>query len=226
MLLVALSVVIIGAYFVVTTRNMQLVPSKGQFAAEQIYDFSRNTARDQIGSKEFKPFIPLIFALFTFVLVNNLFGIIPLVQFPTMAKIGFPIALMLVVYVTYHGIGFKRHGFTGYLKGIMFPPNVPKPIYVLLAPIEFISKFVTNPFALAIRVFAAMFAGHLMLLVFTLGGQYLLVEASAFLKPVSLLGFGFAIVLTFVEALIQVLQAYIFALLSASYIGSALAEEH
>ena len=96
----------------------------------------------------------------------------------------------------------------------------------LLVPIEFATKFLINPFTLALRVFAAMFAGHLLLLVFTLGGEYLLLEASAPLKPVSLLGFAFAIVMTFLEALIQVLQAYIFALLSANYIGMALASDH
>ena len=71
-----------------------------------------------------------------------------------------------------------------------------------------------------------MFAGHLILLVFTLGGEYLLMEASAGLKPVSIVAFAFSIALTFVEALIQVLQAYIFALLTANFIGSALAQEH
>jgi F-type H+-transporting ATPase subunit a len=83
-----------------------------------------------------------------------------------------------------------------------------------------------DPLALAIRVFAAMFAGHLILLVFTLGGEFLLLEASAWLKPVSLVAFAFAIAMTFLEALVQVLQAYIFALLTANYIGRALAADH
>jgi len=75
-------------------------------------------------------------------------------------------------------------------------------------------------------VFAAMFAGHLLLLVFTLGGEYLLMEAAPALKPVSLMSWAAVIALTFLEALIQVIQAYIFALLAASYVGQALAEEH
>ncbi|SDP68706.1 F-type H+-transporting ATPase subunit a [Actinopolyspora xinjiangensis] len=225
--LVVLSAVIVGAYFLIATRNLKLVPGKGQFVAEYIYDFSRNTiARDQIGAQHFRPFIGLIFGLFTFILVNNLFGIIPLIQFPTMAKIGFPIALFIMVYVVIHTVGFRRHGFLGYFKHVMFPPGVPKPVYILLAPIEFLQKFLFQPVALAIRVFAAMFAGHLILLVFTLGGQYLLLEASALLKPVSIVSFAFAILLTFAEALIQVLQAYIFAVLSANFIGAALAQEH
>lgn len=228
MVLVVLSVIIIAVFFLLATRSFKLVPSKFQFVAESVYDIGRNTiAREQIGGKDFKPYIPLILTLFTFVLVNNLFGIIPVLQFPTFAHIGFPLALsLLVVYPVYHIVGIKRHGFTGYLKHQLVPPGAPKPVYLLLTPIEFFSKFIMNPVTLALRVFAAMFAGHLILLVFTLAGEYLLLEAGPVLKPVSLLSFAFAIAMTFLEALVQVIQAYIFALLSASYIGMALASDH
>lgn len=227
-LLLVLSVVIVAGFLVISSRKLKVVPSKFQFAMESVYDIGRNNiARDQIGSKDFRPFIPLILALFTFILVNNLFGIIPLVQFPTFAHIGFPLALSLfVVYPVYHFVGFRRHGFGGYLKHQLMPPGAPKPIYALLIPIEFFTKFIMNPLTLAIRVFAAMFAGHMMLVVFAVAGEFLLLEASPWLKPASALAFGFAILLTFVEALIQVVQAYVFAVLSASYIGMALAEEH
>ncbi|HEY3472519.1 MAG TPA: F0F1 ATP synthase subunit A [Amycolatopsis sp.] len=229
MLLVVLSVVIIAGYFLLATRKLKVVPGRGQFVAESIYDFSRNNiAREQIGSKDFKPFVPLVFALFTFVLVNNLYGIIPVLQFPTMARFGFPLALsVLVVYPVYHFVGFKRHGFAGYFKKELAPPGVPGPVLPLFALIEFAEKFFLNPLTLAIRVFAAMFAGHLILAVFTLGGTFLLTETSSWaLKPVSLVAWIFAIGMTFLEAFIQVLQAYIFALLSAGYIGAALASEH
>ncbi len=228
MVLVVLSVIIVSAFFLITSRNLKIVPTKWQFAAESVYDFGRNNiAREQIGSKDFKPFVPLILTLFTFVLVNNIFGIIPIIQFPTMSRISFPIALaVLVVYPVYHFVGFKRHGFVGYLKHATVPPGAPFAIYFLLTPIEFLQKFVLNPITLAIRVFAAMFAGHLILLVFSLGGEYLLLHAAGPLKPVSLVSWAFAIAMTFLEAFIQVLQAYIFALLSANYIGMALAEDH
>lgn len=228
MVLIFLSVVIIAVFFLLATRSFKLVPSKFQFIAESVYDMGRNTiAREQIGSHDYKPFVPLILSLFTFVLVNNIFGIVPLIQFPTMSHIGFPLALsVFVVYPVYHFVGFKRHGFRGYLKNQLFPPGAPKAVYLLLVPIEFFSKFIMNPITLAIRVFAAMFAGHLILLVFTLAGEYLLLEAGVWLKPVSLLSFAFAIAMTFLEALVQVIQAYIFALLSAGYIGMALASDH
>ena len=148
------------------------------------------------------------------------------VQFPTMSHIGFPLAVsLLVVYPVYHFVGFKRHGFVGYLKHQTVPPGAPWFVLPLLIPIEFFQKFVLNPLTLAIRVFAAMFAGHLLLLVFTLAGEFLLLNGglTVIVAPVS---FAFALALTFLEALIMCLQAYIFALLSASYIGMALAEEH
>jgi len=227
MVLVVLSVIIISAFFVLSSRNLKIIPGKWQFAVESVYDFGRNNiAREQIGSKEFKPFVPFILSLFTFVLVNNIYGIIPILQFPTMAKIGFPLTLAVMVYFVYHWVGFKKFGFVKYLKNQTVPPGAPGPIYLLLTPIEFLQKFVLNPITLAIRVFAAMFAGHLILLVFTLGGEYLLLHAAGPLKPVSIVSWAFAIAMTFLEAFIQVLQAYIFALLSANYIGMALAEDH
>ncbi|TCP54814.1 ATP synthase F0 subcomplex A subunit [Tamaricihabitans halophyticus] len=227
MVLVVLSTLIISVYFMLASRNLKIVPGKGQFVAESIYGMARNTiAREQIGAKDFRPFVPLILGLFTFVLVNNIFGIIPLIQFPTMSKIGFPIALFIVVYVVMHAVGFRRHGFLGYFKHVMFPPGVPKPIYLILSPIEAFQKFIAQPLALAVRVFAAMFAGHMIILVFALGGAYLLFEASAGLKPTSLVAWAGVIAITFVEALIQVLQAYIFALLTANFIGAALSSEH
>ncbi|GAA5156333.1 MULTISPECIES: F0F1 ATP synthase subunit A [Amycolatopsis] len=228
MILVVLSVVIIAAFFLISSRKLKIVPGKGQFAVEYIYDFARNgIAREQIGSKDFRPFVPLILALFSFVLVNNIFGLVPILQFPTLSHFGFPLALSLfVVYPVYHYVGFKRHGFVGYLKHATVPPGAPLAIYFLLTPIEFLQKFVLNPLTLAIRVFAAMFAGHLILLVFTVAGEYLLLHASGPFKPISVVSWAFAILMTFVEALIQVIQAYVFAVLSANYIGAALAEDH
>ncbi len=174
MVLVVLSVVIIATYFLLATRKLKVVPGKGQYIAESIYDFSRNNiAREQIGSKDFKRFVPVIFALFTFILVNNLYGIIPFLQFPTMARFGFPIALsVLVVYPVYHFVGIKRHGLGGYFKKELAPPGVPAAVLPLFSLIEFAEKFLLNPITLAIRVFAAMFAGHLILAVFTLGGTF------------------------------------------------------
>jgi F-type H+-transporting ATPase subunit a len=228
MLLAVLSVIIVAVFFLMASRRLKIVPSKFTFIAESVYDFGRNNvAREMIGSKDFAPYVPLIVTMFTFILVNNIFGIIPLVQFPTMAHIGFPLALSLfIVYPLWHYVGIRRHGFVGHIKHQLIPPGVPKPVLVLLIPVEAFVKFFMNPLTHAIRVFAAMFAGHLILIVFTLAGEYLLLEAGGAFKPVSVVSWAFAIAMTFVEALIQVLQAFIFALLAANYIGMALSEDH
>jgi F-type H+-transporting ATPase subunit a len=228
MLLVVLSVIIVAAFFLMASRRLKIVPSKFTFVAESVYDFGRNNiAREMIGSKDFAPYVPLIVTMFSFILVNNIFGLIPLIQFPTMAHIGFPLALSLfLVYPLWHFIGIRKHGFVGHLKHQLVPPGVPKPVLILLVPVEAFVKFFMNPLTHAIRVFAAMFAGHLILIVFTLAGEYLLLEAGGAFKPVSVISWAFAIAMTFVESLIQVLQAYIFALLAANYIGVALSEEH
>lgn len=228
MVLAPLALVLVIGFFFVATRKMSVVPGKLQFVAEQLYNIPRNNiARDQIGSKEFKPFVPLIVALFTFVLVNNLFGIIPLIYFPTLSHIGFALAMsVLVVYPVYHFAGIRKFGVGGYLKKELLPPGVPWPVYIILTPIELITKFVANPLTLALRVFAAMLAGHLLLMVFILGGEKLVIELGGAYAIAGILSWLFAIVITFLEALIMCIQAYVFATLSASYIGTALAEEH
>lgn len=221
-----LAAIIVGVYFTVATRRMSMVPGKGQFIAEYIYGMARNTmARDQIGGKEFKPFIPLILALFSFVLVNNLFGIIPFFQFPTMSRIGFPIALALFVYVTYHYAGFRKHGFVGYIKHAALPPGVPIFVAPLIIVIELFTKFIFQPFSLALRVFAAMFAGHLILVLAVVGGEFLLSSGGA-LVVAAPFAFIAAIAFTFLEVLVMSIQAYVFALLAGVYIGAAVSTDH
>jgi len=226
MLLLLLSVVIVAGLFLLASRRAALVPGKLQFVGESTYGFIRNgVARDVIGGRDFRPFVPYLVTLFCFILVNNLFGIIPLLQFPTMSRFGIPLVLAVISWLVYNAIGVRRHGFGGYLKHSTVPPGVPKAIYPLIIPIEFVSNILTRPLTLSLRLFANMFAGHLLLLVFILGGEHLL-EVGGALAIVSPFAFLLAIVLTFFEALVQVLQAYIFTLLSALYVAGAVAEEH
>jgi F-type H+-transporting ATPase subunit a len=202
-----------------------MVPSKLQFAGEGVYGFIRNgMAKDVIGP-EFMRFVPFLFTLFTFVLVNNWFAIVPMLQFPTFSRVGFAYALALITYVVYHSVGVKKQGLFGYIKGIAFMPGVPKPIYLLLTPIEIATFFIVRPFTLGLRLFANMFAGHLLLLVFFLGGEHLL-QGVIGLKIVSPFAFIAGIGLTFFEFMVQCLQAYIFTILSALYIAGSLADEH
>ena len=222
------SVVIIGFFFLAVAGKLTVVPSKRQWVAEQAYGFVRNTiARDVIGAKDFRPFVPLLMTLFTLILFNNVMGILPFVQFPSMSRIAFPIVLTLIVYVVYHTVGLRRkHGVVGYLKSLV-PPGLPVWLRPIMFFLEFLTYFIIRPLTLALRLFGNMLAGHLMLLVFILGGEYLLVHGSNFFVQASgILGLAFGIVMTFFELLVQFLQAFIFTLLSALYISDAVSEEH
>ena len=224
-LLVFLSVILISAFFIISSRKASVVPGKLQFAGESIYGFVRDGLAKEIIGPEFMKFVPLLFSLFTFILTNNIFGIVPLLQFPTMSHVAFPYVLAMFPFLVFHWVGLKHHGLVKYLKGIAFMPGVPKFAYVLLTPIEIATYFITRPLTLSLRLFANMFAGHLLLLVFILGGDHL-IRGVIGLKLVAPFSFVLAIVMTFFEFMVQCLQAYIFTLLTALYIGGALVDEH
>jgi F-type H+-transporting ATPase subunit a len=226
--LVAFSIVIILGFLLGATRRPALVPGRLQFAGELVYGFVRNSmARDVIGSRDYKPFVPYLFALFMFILVNNLYGILPLISFPPMAKIGFPMVLALIALVVFNTVGIKRQGFIPYFKNMMFIPGVPVFVYPLLAPIELLSTLVIRPLSLTLRLFANMFSGHLLLLVFITGSEYLMLEVANPLLKVAGAATGVLYVgLTFYELFVQVFQAYIFTLLTALYIAGATSEGH
>ena len=226
MVVLAISVALISWFLVATTKRAAVVPGKGQWVTENAYNFVRNgVARDIIGSHDFLKFVPLLFSMFMLILVNNLFGIIPPIQYPTMSRIGFPIALTLLVFVIYHAVGIRKNGVGGHLKH-MIPPGLPKGIYVLIIPLELLTYFVTRPLTLALRLFGNMFAGHMLLLLFITGGEYMLIHGGLGLKVAGVGSFGMAFVLTAFEGLIEFLQAYIFTLLAATYIAGSLADEH
>ena len=223
---ILLSVGLISWWLLATTRRAAIVPSKGQWVTEGVYGFVRNgVARDIIGSKDFLRFVPLLFSMFVLILVNNLFGVIPPVQFPTMGRIAFPIALTLIVYVVYHVIGIRRVGLRAYFKN-MVPAGLPGWIVPAIFVLEVITFFITRPLTLALRLFGNMFAGHMLLLLFITGGEYMFVHGGLGLKIAAGGSFVLAFVLTIFEILIEFLQAYIFTLLAATYIAGSLADEH
>jgi F-type H+-transporting ATPase subunit a len=224
--LVWLAVAAIIVYFLMSYRNPQLVPTKKQWFAESIYGFVRNNVvGEQLGQKEAARFAPYLASQFSFLLVTNLMGIIPFIQISPNAHIAFPAMLGFISWVIYNYVGVRRHGLGTYLKAHLFPPGVPTVMYILITPLELISTFILRPFTLALRLFANMFAGHVILLVFTMGG-FVLLNSAWFLKPVALVSWAMAIALTFFEALIAVLQAYVFVLLTTSYIQGSLADDH
>lgn len=223
-----LSVVLIIAVYMVGTRNLKLVPSKGQWLLETSYDFVRNTiAKDIIGTKNFKPFLPLLFSLFTVILLNNFAGFIPFIQYPTTARIAFPIVLTAIVYVVYHVTAIRHKGGFGKYLGSLTPAGLPGWLVPIMWVLEFLTYFFIRPLTLALRLFGNMMAGHLMLLVFIVGGQYLLLHIDSFaIKGAGVLSIAFAVLMSFFELLIQFLQAFIFTLLAALYIADACSDGH
>ena len=226
-LMFMISMVLVFLFYYLGARKRALVPGRFQFAVESVYDFVRNgIAKDVIGP-DFARFVPFLATLFGAVLINNIFGIFPLVQFPTFARVGFPFVLAFFSWVTFLYVGIKRAGFLGYFKGVAFPPGIPVLVYLILAPVEILQVLFIRPFTLGLRLAANMFAGHLLLVLFTLGGAYMLTnDDSLLLTLLSPISFLAAILLTSFEALIEVLQAYIFVLLAALYIAEAASEEH
>lgn len=219
------SVLLLSVVMVALSKNAAVVPSKGQWFMEGFYNFARNgVARDMIGTKHFLTYVPLLFSLFSLILVNNWFGIIPPVMNPTMGRIGFPIALVIVVYVVYHWIGIKKMGLGGYFAH-MVPDGLPGWIKPFIMLLEIITYFITRPLTLALRLFGNMFAGHMLIVLFVSAGAFFLTQGVVF-KLLSVPTFIMAAVMFLFEALVQFLQAYVFTLLSASYIAGALADDH
>ena len=131
----------------------------------------------------------------------------------------------LLSWLVYNGVGIQKHGFVGYFKLQSVPAGVKGPILALLIPLEFLSNILVRPITLALRLFCNMFAGHLLLILFALGGEHLVELGGAYIG-VGVLAWVLFIAVAFLEILIQFLQAYVFVLLNAMYISGALADEH
>lgn len=229
-ILLVLAGVLVLFFYGMTSARRGLVPNKLQFAGESLYSFVRDgIARDTIGEHDFIRYVPLLVTSFTFILINNLFGMIPFLQFPTFARASFAYTLAALVWLIYNGVGVMRHGPVRYLKNQTVPSGVPGWILPLLVPLEFLSNILIRPITLSLRLFANMFAGHLLIILFSTGGWWLLHEATGttvVLKSAGVLSFLLGILVGFLEIVVEFLQAYVFTLLAASYISGALAAEH
>jgi F-type H+-transporting ATPase subunit a len=227
MIQLVIAAIVVFVFFRLASAKRRMVPGRLQFVGEGIYGFVRNTlGRDVIGSHDFMRFVPLLFTFFTFILLNNLFAAIPLFQFPTFSRIGYVIALVLIVWLVYNGAGIARHGFGGYLRRQTMPSGVPPAMLGLLIPLEFFSNILVRPLTLTLRLFANMFAGHIVLILFAVGGEFLLLHGDTLVKPVSIVTWLLFIAISALELLVQFLQAFIFTILTSLYISSALADEH
>jgi len=219
MVLAVISGAIVLGFFFYAFRKPQLVPKGAQNVGELGVLFVRDQIlRPQLGKAGDK-YLPFLVSIFFFVWIMNLFGIIPFIDFPATSRIAFPAGLALIVWITYLTVGMRSKGPLTYFKNIAVPSGAPWWILPLLAPIELFSNIFVRPFTLTIRLMANMLAGHLLLLVFGLASWYLFSASIGLLfATTSLL---VTIILTGLEVLIQLLQAFIFTTLAAYYIADA-----
>jgi F-type H+-transporting ATPase subunit a len=223
-LLMVIAAIIVVVLFLIGARGGRLVPKGLQNLVESLVDFVRNGIVMEVMGPDGLYFVPFLTSMFTFIFVCNIFGIIPFLNFPATSRIAIPAFLAILVWFIFNIVGIAKQGAGGYFKSALFPPGVPVALYVLVTPIEFVSTFLVRPFSLAVRLFGNMFAGHLILTIFALGTAYLLLE------PVTIAFAPFAFLLmvfmTAFEVLVAALQAYIFTILTAVYIGLAMHPEH
>jgi F-type H+-transporting ATPase subunit a len=208
MTIAALGVVLL---MVVATAPGKVTPGRFQSLAEMLYEFVENMVR-QVAGEEGMRFFPFVFTLFTFLLICNLMGLFPY-TFSVTSQIVVTFSFAMLVILLVIGYGIYRHGFHWF--NLFVPNGVPKPVLVVLVPIEIIS-FLSRPVSLSVRLFANMLAGHITLAVF--GGFVLLLLGAGFwmvLAPVPLLAIT---ALYALELLVACLQAFVFAVLTCVYL--------
>jgi F-type H+-transporting ATPase subunit a len=225
-LIAVLATVVSVVIFVLASRADGLKAPKGvRNLAETIVEFIENQIIMPTMGRDGMGWTPFMLSLFMFIYLCNLPGILPIIYMPATARIAIPLFLSLLVWVIFIGVGFKHQG-PAYIKNSLFPPGVPGPLYILVAPIEFISTFLVRPFSLTVRLFANLLAGHILLVTFALLTEELIQSDTFALKPVAILPFFMLLFITAFEVLVGFLQAYIFTILAAVYIGGATHPEH
>ncbi len=217
------AVVITSAIFLSAGRKKtSLVPVGVQHVAEAGVNFIEESVVMETIGPEGKKYMPFLTTMFFFILFSNIFEVIPGIQFPANSRMAVPITLALVVWLIYNFVGIRSQGLVGYFKNSLFPPGVPKALYLIVTPIELVSTFVVRPFSLAIRLWANMVAGHLLLVTFAI--------LTAALWDATYVGavapFAMLVLMTGFEILVSVLQAFIFTILTAVYIGGSLHPAH
>lgn len=201
-------------------RHKSLVPGRGQVIAEMLYEFVANMIRENIGSKG-RQYFPLIFSLFIIVLMGNLLGMIPY-AFTYTSHIIVTMALALMVFFIVIVVGVIRNGFQFF--SLFIPPGVPMWLYPIIVPLEVMS-FLARPVTLAVRLFANMMAGHLILKVFA-GFSVAMLSFGIGGFVAGLIPMFFNVILIAFEIMIALLHAYVFTVLSCIYLKDTVDLHH
>jgi F-type H+-transporting ATPase subunit a len=223
-ILMWVAALMVFALFTVAGRRakLSLVPTGIQNVVEAGVEFVRTDVVLQTIGPEGLGFMPFLVTIFFFVFACNIFEVIPFIQMPVTARMAVPAFLALLVWAIFNYVGIRRQGLGGYFKSMLIPPGVPKALLPLVALIEFVSTIFVRPFSLAVRLFANMLAGHLLLVSFAV------LSAALFTSTIvgSVIPAGLLVALIGFEVLVSVLQAFIFTILTAVYIGGAMHPEH
>ena len=210
-------------------RRGQLVPSKYELAIESLVGFVRDDiAKGVIGPAHGMRYFPYLLSIFFFLLVGNLFKVTPLINFPISSRMALSGFLAVLTWVIFVFVGFAKNGFKHYFIDTIWPKSVPIALRWLVGLIELVSIFVLRPVTLAVRLFANMVAGHLMLTLLLVSGLLFVAGVGDIgLKAgIGIVWFAFGLAIWVFEFVVAVLQAYIFTLLSAVYIQTSLAPAH
>ena len=225
-LIMILMTTVLCVFFITAFRRPAVVPRGVQNFGEVALDFVRINIAEEVLGHHGRKYVVYLATVFFMLFAFNITSVIPPLQIAATSVIALPMILAVITWLIFNVSGVKAHGIIHYLKANLFPPGVPKPIYLLVTPIEFVSTFLLRPVTLTIRLVANMMAGHLLLVLFFTATQFLLLEATGVIKIFGLASFAMGFASTVLEVVVSFLQAYIFTLLTAVYIQGALAEEH
>jgi F-type H+-transporting ATPase subunit a len=222
----ASTAICIGIFWV-GSRQQALVPNGVQNVAEMGYDLIEENVSLAAMGEDGRSWTPYFTTLFFWIFFINIWSVVPGIQFPATSRIAIPLVLALISWACFIVVGIIRQG-PAYFWHAINPPGVPLALKFLVVPIEFFSKFLMRPFSLAVRLFANMTAGHLLLTIFAImTNELLIVRASGWYQvvfaPLPFLGL---VAFTGFEVLVAVLQAYIFTILTAVYVNESMHPEH
>ena len=218
-LMMVVTLVCVALWFALSSKR-ELIPGRAQSILELSYEFIADMLKSSTG-KEGMRFFPLVFTIFVFILFANMLGMIPFF-FTTTSHIIVTFALAMIVMLVVVGFGIWKNGF-GFLK-LFWPDGIPLTIKWFVGILEFIS-FLSRPISLSVRLWANMFAGHILLKLFA-GFAISMFAAGGLLAVGSIVPYGLTLALIPLEFLVAFVQAYVFALLTSVYLSDALHPGH
>lgn len=228
MLVRMIAAVVLVGIMVFVARRATVVPTRGQSVVEVIIDYLRqNVVYSVLGEVEGKKYEKMLLTMFFGIFAFNITGVVPGLNIASTGLIGISLVLAATTWVVYITNGVKRHGVGGYVKHSLFPPGVPGALKPLIAAIDFLQVLIIRPATLALRLTINMIVGHLLLVLTYSATHYFWVQApSNFNLLYGVFTFLGILFITCLEMFVALLQAFIFAILSAVYINMAISEDH